>query len=76
MVVRQARDIESTYYLLKQFLADEELRRTILVPIGVALIAYPVLWMFSSPGIATGAIVAVVGLFLLYKGLENIQRTG
>jgi putative membrane protein len=69
VVVRQARDIESTYYLLKQFLADEELRRTILVPIGVALIAYPVLWMFSSPGIATGAIVAVVGLFLLYKGL-------
>ncbi len=27
VVVRQARDIESTYYLLKQFLADEELRR-------------------------------------------------
>ncbi|MFB6308175.1 MAG: DUF373 family protein, partial [Haloarculaceae archaeon] len=25
VVVRQARDIESTYYLLKQFLADEEL---------------------------------------------------
>ncbi len=69
VVVRQARDIESTYYLLKQFLADEELRKTVLVPTGAALIAYPVLWMVSSPGVATGAIVAVVGLFLLYKGL-------
>ncbi|WP_436907553.1 DUF373 family protein [Halosimplex marinum] len=69
VVVRQARDIESTYYLLKQFLADEELRKTVLVPIGVALIAYPVLWWLASPGVATGAIVAVVGLFLLYKGL-------
>ncbi|QLH80392.1 DUF373 family protein [Halosimplex pelagicum] len=69
VVVRQARDIESTYYLLKQFLADEELRKTVLVPIGVALIAYPVLWWAVSPGVATGAIVAVVGLFFLYKGL-------
>ncbi|ELZ28177.1 hypothetical protein C475_05210 [Halosimplex carlsbadense 2-9-1] len=69
VVVRQARDIESTYYLLKQFLADEELRKTVLVPIGVALIAYPVLWWLASPGVATGAIVAVVGLFFLYKGL-------
>jgi len=69
VVVRQARDIESTYYLLKQFLADEELRKTVLVPTGLALIAYPVLWMVTSPGVATGAIIAVVGLFLLYKGL-------
>jgi len=69
VVVRQARDIESTYYLLKQFLADEELRKTVLVPIGVTLIAYPVLWWAVSPGVATGAIVAVVGLFFLYKGL-------
>jgi putative membrane protein len=69
VVVRQARDIESTYYLLKQFLADEELRRTVLVPMGVALIAFPVLWMVAGPALATGSIVAVVGLFLLYKGL-------
>ncbi|MFB6151985.1 MAG: DUF373 family protein [Haloarculaceae archaeon] len=69
VVVRQARDIESTYYLLKQFLADEELRKTVLVPTGIALIVYPVLWMIASPVMATGAIVAVVGLFLLYKGL-------
>jgi len=69
VVVRQARDIESTYYLLKQFLADEELRKTILVPLGLALIAFPVLWTLSSPTVAAGAIVATVGLFLLYKGL-------
>ena len=69
VVVRQSHDIESTYYLLKQFLADEELRKTVLVPLGVALIAYPVLWSVTSPGVATGAIIAVVGLFLLYKGL-------
>jgi len=71
VVVRQARDIESTYYLLKQFLADEELRKTVLVPLGLTLIAFPVLLaLFESITVAVGAISSVVGLFLLYKGLN------
>jgi putative membrane protein len=70
VVVRQARDIESTYYLLKQFLADEQLRRTVLVPLGAALIAFPILlFVAESPTMAVGAIAAAVGVFLLYKGL-------
>jgi putative membrane protein len=71
VVVRQARDIESTYYLLKQFLADEQLRKTVLVPIGLALLAFPALLAaFDSVTVASGAIAAVVGLFLVYKGLR------
>jgi len=70
VVVRQARDIESTYYLLKQFLADEELRETVLVPIGAALLAMPILLLVvNSVTMALGAIAAAVGLLLLYKGL-------
>jgi putative membrane protein len=70
VVVRQARDIESTYYLLKQFLADEELRKTVLVPVGVALLAFPALLLVAdSPAVAAGAITAVIGFFFLYKGL-------
>ena len=71
VVVRQARDIESTYYLLKQFLADEELRKTVLVPFGVALLVFPVLLaVFDSIAVSIGAIATVVGVFLLYKGLS------
>ena len=71
VVVRQARDIESTYYLLKQFLADEELRKTVLVPVGVALLAFPaLLFVVQSTTAALGAIAAVIGLFLLYKGMN------
>jgi putative membrane protein len=70
VVVRQARDIESTYYLLKQFLADEELRRTVLVPVGIALVSFPILLNFvNSPTLAVGAIAAALGVFLIYKGL-------
>lgn len=69
VVVRQARDIESTYYLLKQFLADEELRQTTLIPIGVALLAFPILMTRVSAQAALATITASIGVFLLYKGL-------
>ena len=69
VVVRQAHDIESTYYLLKQFLADEELRGTILVPIGVTLLAFPILSILFGTALAVATITAVLGAFLLYKGL-------
>jgi putative membrane protein len=70
VVVRQAHDIESTYYLLKQFLGDEELRGTVLVPIGVTLLAFPLLLLLvDSLTVAVSAIAAVIGVFLLYKGL-------
>ena len=69
VVVRQARDLESTYYLLKQFLADEELRQTVLVPIGIALLAVPALVVFArSTTAALAAVATITGLFLLYKG--------
>ena len=70
VVVRQARDIESTYYLLKQFLADEQLRKGVLVPVGLALLAFPALLAVLSFPAAVGAIAAVFGLLVLYKGLR------
>ena len=70
VVVRQARDLESTYYLLKQFLADEELRATVFVPLGIVLLVFPALmWLTGSLAAAAAAITAVIGSFLLYKGL-------
>lgn len=69
VVVRQARDIESTYYLLKQFLGDEELRQTTLVPLGLALIVFPALLTTTGPVVAVASITAVFGIFLLYKGM-------
>ena len=69
VVVRQARDIESTYYLLKQFLADEQLRSTILVPFGVALLLVPALFYWFSAGEAVAGVAGLLGAALLYKGL-------
>lgn len=68
VVVRQARDLESTYYLFKQFMADEELRQTVLVPIGITLLVFPALSLLAGTEIAFATITAVIGLFLLYMG--------
>ncbi|WP_277553604.1 DUF373 family protein [Halobaculum limi] len=69
VVVRQARDLESTYYLLKQFLADEELRETVLVPIGIGLLILPVLLVYFSTAIALAGVASLLGAALLYYGL-------
>ena len=69
VVVRQAHDLQSTYYLLKQFLGDEELRSTVLVPLGAILIFLPILLIQFSPAIAGAGLAALLGAALLYKGL-------
>ena len=74
VVVRQARDIESTYYLLKQFLADEELRSTVLVPLGVGLLLLPVLVTQFSAAVALAGLASMLGAALLYKGLAVDAR--
>lgn len=70
VIVRQARDIESTYYLLKQFLSDEELRSTVLIPLGATLLAVPIIVTLTNSVTAVVSVVAaVIGVFFLYKGL-------
>ncbi|MFB6079829.1 MAG: DUF373 family protein [Haloferacaceae archaeon] len=73
VVVRQAEDLESIYYTIKQVLADPETRGTILVPLGVLLLIYPfatIASLFDVPGAAVlGLLSAVLGLYFLFRGL-------
>ncbi|WP_423751053.1 DUF373 family protein [Salinirarus marinus] len=73
VVVRQAQDLESMYYTMKQVLADPETRGTILVPLGVLLLIYPfvtIASLFDVPGAAVlGLISALLGLYSLFRGL-------
>ncbi|ADQ68411.1 hypothetical protein C499_01255 [Halogeometricum borinquense DSM 11551] len=73
VVVRQAQDLESIYYTMKQVLADPETRGTILVPLGILLLIYPFLTIanrFNVPGAAVlGLVSALLGLYTLFRGL-------
>jgi putative membrane protein len=73
VVVRQAQDLESIYYTVKQVLADPETRGTLLVPLGVLLLIYPfvtIATFFDVPGAAViGLLSALFGLYTLFRGL-------
>ena len=72
VVVRQAQDLESMYYTFKQVLDDPETRGTILIPLGILLLIYPVAIVadyVGLPGSTLGVISALLGLYILFRGL-------
>ncbi len=78
VVVRQSQDLESVYYTMKQVLDDPETRGTILVPLGVLLLIYPLLVLaslFDAPGeVALGAVSALLGLYVIARGVGAEKR--
>ena len=70
VIVRQIHDLESKYYLAKRFLADDELRSTILVPMGVVLTILPILSYLVDVRTTFAVITAILGVFVLYKALD------
>ncbi len=72
VVVRQSQDLESMYYTLKQVLADPETRGTLLVPLGILLLIYPltiIANLLDFPGTVLGFVSGLLGLYLLARGL-------
>ncbi len=72
VVVRQAQNLESMYYTIKQVLDDPETRGTILVPLGILLLIYPLAILaefFGLPGAVLGVTSALLGLYMLFRGL-------
>jgi putative membrane protein len=72
VVVRQAQSLESMYYTFKQVLSDPETRGTILVPLGILLLIYPIAILGDLIGLrgsTFGAVSALLGLYLLFRGL-------
>ena len=72
VVVRQAEGLESAYYTIKQFIRDPETRGTLLLPLGILLLIYPMTIIFQN-AVGSNSIlgigVAIMGIYVLYKGL-------
>jgi putative membrane protein len=78
VVVRQAEDLESMYYTFRQVLDDPETRGTILVPLGILLLIYPLVVLadlMNLPGATVfGLLSALLGLYVLARGLGVEDR--
>ena len=85
VVVRQAQDLESMYYTIKQVLDDPETRGTLLVPLGILLLIYPltiVANLLNLPGSVLGFASGLLGLYVLARGVgaeqwvdETVEQT-
>lgn len=76
VVVRQAQDLESMYYTIKQVLDDPETRGTILVPLGILLLIYPLTIVadrLGFPGTVFGIVSALLGLYILSRAFGAEQ---
>ena len=70
VVIKQLPNIEGTYYIIKKLLNDPKIARTFLVPFGGVLLLGALAALFL-PGISALLVVlAVVGLYLLFKGFD------
>ncbi|AEH36446.1 DUF373 family protein [Halopiger xanaduensis] len=77
VVVRQAQNLESMYYTIKQVLDDPETRGTVLIPLGILLLIYPLALIGSAlemPGFVLGTTSALLGLYLISRGLRLGDR--
>ncbi|WP_255168992.1 DUF373 family protein [Natrononativus amylolyticus] len=77
VVVRQSQNLESMYYTIKQVLDDPETRGTILIPLGIVLLIYPLALigtLLDYPGIVIGGTSALLGLYFISRGLGLGER--
>jgi putative membrane protein len=70
VVVKQAQNLESTYYIIKELINDPKVARVIFIPLGVTFLVYAGSVMLDNAKAAPVAIATLIGSYLLYKGLS------
>ena len=69
VIVKQIPNLEGTYYIIKKILEDPKYARSILIPIGLAMLLYAIGSLLGNPQLAIFIVVGVLGIYLLFKGL-------
>ena len=65
IIVMQSENLESTYYMIKNFLKDPRFLQTFFVPIGLAFIIYALLTAAKRPDLAIVGTFFVVGVYMI-----------
>ncbi len=69
VVVKQSEPLESTFYVMKKLIEDPKFSHTFLPPVGLILVLLALSLIFELSDKAMGLILAVVGVYILLKGL-------
>ncbi|HMK45194.1 MAG TPA: DUF373 family protein, partial [Methanocella sp.] len=71
IVVKQAQNLESTYYIIKELINDPKVARVVFIPAGLTFLVFAIAtWIDkeNSFKLAMIAIALMIGGYLLYKG--------
>ncbi|MCL2549490.1 MAG: DUF373 family protein [Methanimicrococcus sp.] len=74
IVVMQSERLESTYYMIKNFLKDPKILQTFFVPIGLALIIYALAMIANQPQLAVIGTFFIVGLYMLLRAYSLHEK--
>ncbi len=69
VVVKQAQNLESTYYIIKELASDPKVARIVFIPAGVTFLVYAITTLTGIQNAAPVAIATLIGSYMLYKGL-------
>ena len=67
IIVMQSERLESTYYMIKNFLRDPKFLQTFFVPIGLALIIFALAMIYSRPDLAVIGTLFIVGSYMILR---------
>ena len=71
--VRQNPALESTWYMIARAWKDPKIRRKFVVPFGLSLILFGLLW-FVSPSAAVPAIALLIGFYIIWSAFSFHPR--
>jgi putative membrane protein len=69
VVIRQSESLESTYYTIKKLFEDPKIANAIFIPVGLILLLFAIFSLAQHPEYALIVISAVIGVYLLFRGL-------
>lgn len=78
VIVKQAKEVESAYYTIKEALKDPSIARIVFLMPGVVVLLWGVLSMLKMEVVLFQAILFVVGIYLVLRGtgLEEVIAGG
>jgi putative membrane protein len=74
IIVMQSERLESTYYMIKNFLRDPKFLQTFFVPIGMALIIFALAMIYNRPDLAVIGTLFIVGSYMILRAYALSDR--
>ncbi len=75
VIVKQAKEIEKSYYVIKEVLRDPHFARLIFGLPGIVLLIYALVYLFGIEKLSLNIVIGLTGFYLMIKGFGIEEAT-